>query len=185
MPGRILRHLGHDGWAASDGDADSVPDGADALDRTGEGVEGRALGTRVAHRDLPRRHHDRHRSVGRVGAEDLVASDEGHLGEVAATPPRTREVVHAGERRDERRRRRLEEFGRRALLDDGSRFQHRDPRRQTDHVFEIVRDEDRGKSDRAQLPGQLPGHVALRQRVQRRERFVQQQDVGIGGDGPG
>ena len=102
-------------------------------------------------------------------------------------PPgrRPREPVHAGERGDERRRRRLQQLCRRRGLDDRAALHHGNAVGEPDDVGDVVRDQDGGKAQGAEMLPQLRGHLPLRRGVERREGFVQQQGLRAGGDGAG
>ena len=70
---------------------------------------------------------------------------------------------------------------RRADLHEATVAHDRDAITKTQRLGQVVGDEDHRLVDLATQPDDLVLHVAADQRVERRERLVEQQDVGIGG----
>ena len=74
---------------------------------------------------------------------------------------------------------------RRADLHEPAVAHDRDPVAETQRLGQVVGDEHHRLVDLAAQADDLVLHVAADQRIERRERLVEQQDVGIGGQGPG
>ena len=114
----------------------------------------------------------------------LPAEQEPARGDGAVARADRLEAVHAGERRHELRSRMPQHFGGAAALHHGAVVHHERARGQDQRVHRVVRDEhDRDRGTLALLRGDQAASLRGGRRVERGERLVQQQCIGLGGEG--
>ena len=93
--------------------------------------------------------------------------------------------VEADEPGDVRRAGAAGELGRGAGLHDPPGLEHDDPVGEDHGVERVVGDEDGRPGELPQVPGEVGAHVQPRAGVERGERLVEQEQVGVGDERPG
>ena len=116
-----------------------------------------------------------HREAAAVGQRHVLAVLV-EPAPVEVQPDQSRDVLGAGP---------AGHLGRRPVLDDLALLDDEQPVGHHHRLERVVRDEQARAGELGQVPGQLGAHLEPRLRVQRRERLVEQQQRGVGGERPG
>ncbi len=134
----------------------------------------RRLGPRQRH--LPGIDGETDSSLRLIGREGAAAGVEHDLGQaIRARSGDPVQEVRTREARHEPVRRRREQLGRRAQLEDPSLDDHAHPVGERGRVLEVVRDEERRQPQLGEELGELAANDPARVGVERRERLVEQQ----------